>query len=355
MIKRHLTAVLLSALSALTVSAQRITTQQDLIDCGQVLFRKPVTVTFDLKNKDSKPLVISKVLIGCGCTDVEFPRAAIPGGESFKVKVTYDAKQMGHFERLIDVYAVGVKRPLMLTLRGVVVSEVVDYSGTYPYMVGNLLTDMNEIEFDDVSRGERPTYKIHIFNNGIKPVQPVVMHLPDYLSAAVSPSTITPGHAGVMTVTLDSHRLRGFGLTQTTVFLGMFPGDKVAPNKAIDVSAVLLPSFNQMTEAAKRLAPKIQLSSTELHLNTLGDRKKARGEILLQNVGKSKLEIRSLQMFTSGLQVSLNKTRLAPGESAKLKITAVAESLKSVRTKPRVLMITNDPDAPKIIITIDVK
>jgi len=58
-------------------------------------------------------------------------------------------------------------------------------------------------------------------------------------------------------------------------------------------------------------------------------------------------------MFTTGLQLSLNKTRLAPGESAKLKVTAVAKELRGARSKPRVLMITNDPDHSKVIIDIN--
>jgi hypothetical protein len=56
-------------------------------------------------------------------------------------------------------------------------------------------------------------------------------------------------------------------------------------------------------------------------------------------------------MMTVGLQVSLNKTKLAPGEYAKLKITAVERDLKLVK-EPRVLMITNDPEQPKVVIEV---
>jgi len=52
-----------------------------------------------------------------------------------------------------------------------------------------------------------------------------------------------------------------------------------------------------------------------------------------------------------GLQLSLNKTKLAPGEYAKLKITAVERDLRLVKS-PRILMITNDPNRPKVIIEV---
>ena len=57
-------------------------------------------------------------------------------------------------------------------------------------------------------------------------------------------------------------------------------------------------------------------------------------------------------MFTPGLKVTLGKSRLQPGETTKLKVTAYAEQLQKVRTKPRVLMITNAPQHPKVVITI---
>ena len=80
---------------------------------------------------------------------------------------------------------------------------------------------------------------------------------------------------------------------------------------------------------------------------------KQKGEIILMNDGQTTLNITSLQMFTPGLKVTLSKRELKPGETAKLKITGIAKELKRARTKPRVLMITNDPDKPKVVITVN--
>jgi len=73
----------------------------------------------------------------------------------------------------------------------------------------------------------------------------------------------------------------------------------------------------------------------------------------LQNLGKTTLKITSLQMFTRGLKVTLDKTSLEPNETAMMKITGYAADLQKVRTKPRILMITNDPDHTKVIININ--
>lgn len=58
-------------------------------------------------------------------------------------------------------------------------------------------------------------------------------------------------------------------------------------------------------------------------------------------------------MFTSGLHMTLGKQVVKPGESTELKITAYREELAKARTKPRVLMITNDPNKPKVVININ--
>ena len=60
-------------------------------------------------------------------------------------------------------------------------------------------------------------------------------------------------------------------------------------------------------------------------------------------------------MLTAGLEVSLAKTELKPGESTRLKITAEAEGLKNVKQQPRILMITNDPDNAKVVINVNAK
>ena len=72
------------------------------------------------------------------------------------------------------------------------------------------------------------------------------------------------------------------------------------------------------------------------------------------NTGKSNLEITDLQVFNSALGVQLKKRVLKPGASTKMKITAYGKFLKKVKGSPRVLMITNDPNCPKIIINVNV-
>lgn len=347
---------MLSALLALPASAQKITTQHEVVDCGQVVFRKPVTAEFVLKNDGRKPLVINNVLKSCGCTEVDYPKTGIAAGESFVIKAVYDAKQMGTFTKQVCLYTNAGEEPFILSMRGRVVGSVVDFAGSYDEMLGAIKSDAQEVEFDDVNRGDRPVQRIHIFNPTDEVMEPVVMHLPDYLHAFVSPSKVAPRHSAEISFVLDSKKLRDLGLNQTSVYLGERPGDKIAPEKEIVVSAVLLPGFENMTPAKKALAPKMEMSTTDLNLGSFNGKKKLKGEILITNKGKSELDIRSMQMFTMGLQVNLKKSKIQPGETVKMKVTAVAADLKKSRVRhPRILMITNDPDHAKVVVKINVQ
>ena len=188
-----------------------------------------------------------------------------------------------------------------------------------------------------------------IMNNGTTIMQPNILHLPPYLSAQTYPERLTPGHSGKIVFTLNSEKIHDYGLTQTSVYLAQQLGEKVRSETEIGVSAVLLPPVKAIENA-----PQLILSDTTLVLD-FGGRSKKSGEVVLSNVGKSRLDISSLQMFTRGLKVTLGKSHLAPGETTKLKITGVAADLKKARSAPRVLMITNDPQLSKVVITINSK
>lgn len=144
-------------------------------------------------------------------------------------------------------------------------------------------------------------------------------------------------------------------MTQTTVYLGLFPGDKISQEKAIAVSAIALPALGKLSDKQHQQVPKLRLSDGQLNLGRFQGAAKKRGFILLTNKGNGTLTIHSLQMLTAGLEVSLAKTELKPGESTRLKITAEAEGLKNVKQQPRILMITNDPDNAKVVINVNAK
>lgn len=339
----------------LMASAQAITSDNPTVDLGQVVYFQPSTAVFTLKNSSSKDIRIKDVDTGCGCTSATYPEGAIPAGSEFRMNVVFDGKQLGHFQRSILVTDDSSDTPCELTLKGNVVMTVENFSGEYPLTLGSLLADMNTVEFDDVHKGDRLVREIHIMNPSGQYMEPVVMHAPSYLRAEVVPSRLAPKKSGVVRFTLDSRQLRSFGLSQTGVYLAANKGEKVSDEKEITVSTVLLPEAVLQGDASRQNGPHIQLSTTTIDMSDFAGKAKKKAEILIVNNGKSNLEIQSMQMFTPGLQVTLPKRVLKPSESTKMKITGIASQLKNVRTRPRILMITNDADMQKVVIEVKLK
>ena len=347
--KNKLAITALLALAATAAQAQKLSITQKTIDMGRTGYEIPVTATFELRNKGLRKLVIQDVVPDCNCTKVEFPKGEIGINEKFNIRMTYDARMLGHFNKQAAVISNATKNPVYLTMTGIVLADLMDYSGSYPFDFDNLLSDVNDLEFDNVKKGEQRTFEMHVMNNGTTPMQPNILHLPPYLKAEAFPQKLTPGHSGKIVFTLNSDKIHDYGLTQTSVYLAQQLGQKVKSDIEIGVSAVLLPPVKPVANA-----PKLVLSDTTLVL-PFGGRGKRSGDLTLTNTGQSRLDIPSLQMFTRGLKVTLGKSHLMPGESTKLKITATASELKKARSVPRVLMITNDPESAKVVITINLQ
>jgi hypothetical protein len=335
------------------IYAQKLVVDKPVIECGRTGYQQPITATFELKNKGRK-LIIESVRPDCGCTAVEFPRE-VASGDNFTIKMTYDARQLGHFQKSAAVIVKGATKPVYLSMRGVVLTEVQDYTGSYPLSMGALLLDQDVLEFDDVNKGDTPVQEIHLLNNGTDRMQPRLMHLPPYLDAVVKPESLEPGKSGKITVTLVSDKLRDYGLTKTQVYLAQHLGDKVSADKAIDVSVTLLPDLSQFEGVSRVQAPKLQISDTNPDFTDFGGKDKKTADVLLTNTGASPLVISSMQMYTGGLKVTLGSREIAPGQSTTLKILGYADELAKVKGRPRILMITNDPDHPKVTINIKLK
>lgn len=126
----------------------------------------------------------------------------------------------------------------------------------------------------------------------------------------------------------------------------------MSPEKELDVNVILLPSFEQQTQEQLAAAPRLQLSKGRINIGSLEGKSKKKDDLEIKNIGQSPLTIRSLQIIGTGLEVSLNNQLIEPGQSAKLKVTAIRSMIKKSRSVPKVLMITNDPTQPKVLINV---
>lgn len=355
---RKTTYSLIVAIMAIVAStgtrAQSIEVEKADLFCGDVEYKKPVTAEFKLRNAGTRKLLIEEVDVSCGCLKAEYPKREVTAGGEFVIRLTYDARQLGHFYKEACIYSNALHEPIYLSMQGVVVAETIDYYGQYTYSIGDLGVDLRDIEFDNVNKGDCPKATIHIVNQGRETLEPNMMHLPNYLSADISPKLLRPGKSGTIILTLNSSLIHDYGITVASLYLGNQLGETISPDNEITVSALLLPSLANATQHERLNPPHIKLSAENFNVKFAG-KSKLTYKIDIENAGRSTLELSSFHLFTSALKMTLGKKSLAPGEHTTMKITVSRQESEEARTQPRVLMTTNDPDKPKVVISFDIK
>ena len=84
----------------------------------------PQQCVFTVTNRGSEPLTILSAVSSCGCTGVRWTRASIAPGESGTIEATYSNEDGPFpFDKTVTVYLAGIKKPVILHLRGVVTKK----------------------------------------------------------------------------------------------------------------------------------------------------------------------------------------------------------------------------------------
>ena len=79
----------------------------------------PQACVFTVTNRGAEPLTILSAISSCGCTGVKWTRSSIAPGESGTVEATYSNEDGPYpFDKTVTVYLSGIKKPVILHLRG---------------------------------------------------------------------------------------------------------------------------------------------------------------------------------------------------------------------------------------------
>ena len=354
--KRIVTFIFGAMAVILSVIAQpRLTSNRETIQIGQTQWKQPVTVEYTITNTGDAPLVLTNITTSCACAVANWTQTPIPPGEKGTINVEFDAEMLGHFHKSVGVYSNTTPALIYLYFTGEVVREVTDFSHLDLQAIGDILIDRVDLDFPDVHQGDTPSITLNVVNRSDRPYEPVLMHLPQYLETTTVPNVLLKGERGKIIVTLQTERLPELGLTQSSVYLARFAGDKVNDENEIPVSVVLLPDIATLGNAPGDAGPVIRLSEQTVDLHAkLAKRDKATHTVTITNEGAAPLEIIRLQVFNTAVGADLKKNLLKPGEKTRLKIT-VDKRLLNKKRHPRILMITNDPKQPKVIIDLIIK
>lgn len=73
---------------------------------------------FKFTNKGQSPLILSNVSSSCGCTVPNWPKDPILPGAAGTIKVKYDTKRVGNFNKSITVNSNAINSMVLLRITG---------------------------------------------------------------------------------------------------------------------------------------------------------------------------------------------------------------------------------------------
>ena len=175
---------------------------------GDILLESgPVSCSFTLTNKGSKPAVIYNVSSSCGCTDVTWTKEPLMPGKSGKISVTYSNDEGAYpFDKSLTVYVSDVKKPVILKVRGVSVAKKKPLAESYPVHFGPLGMKDKEFKCGNLEQGNHKSNAVMIANISDKPITVDFTGVSQNLSIKVSPNPIPAQSTAEMTFTVNAGR-----------------------------------------------------------------------------------------------------------------------------------------------------
>ena len=95
----------------------------ETIDLGKLQQGTPTTATFSVSNISAEPLIIEQANPTCGCTISNYTKEPIANGKMGEINATYNAANVGAFEKHLTVKFAGVDEIKSITIKGEVLSK----------------------------------------------------------------------------------------------------------------------------------------------------------------------------------------------------------------------------------------
>lgn len=117
----------------------------ETIDLGKIQQGNPTAAVFSVTNIGTEPLIIETASPTCGCTISDYTKEPIAAGKEGSIKATYNAANIGHFEKHLTVKFAGTDDVRSITIKGDVLSKE-DYAKLKPAETQKETTPAKEIK-----------------------------------------------------------------------------------------------------------------------------------------------------------------------------------------------------------------
>lgn len=99
------------AIAQEVVQGPAISVDKETHDYGNIQFEANGECEFTITNTGTEPLIITGARGSCGCTVPTYPQEPIAPGQTAVIKVTYDTKRQGNFNKSVTISSNAVNEP----------------------------------------------------------------------------------------------------------------------------------------------------------------------------------------------------------------------------------------------------
>jgi len=306
----------------------------------------PLTCTFTLTNKGQEPIAIYEVVSSCGCTDVNWTRETLQPGKSGTISATYKNEDGPlPFDKTLTVYISGVRRPVILRLRGVVHEKKKSLSQLYgAQKLGDLGLKTRYYKTGNLKQGLSVTETATVANLGKKPIEVTFTDLTPGLSASITPNPIPAGSTATMVFTVTA-QAQEYGRTvykATPVINGTKAGSP------LEVTSWTQENFAAWTERERADAAVPVFENSTVNFGIVPAGKKVEVEFVCSNRGKQPLRFYKADSEIPELTLQGQLPVIAPEKKGSIRLTLDTSSLNKGEAVVMLSLTTNSPLRPLV-------
>ncbi|MGB0870386.1 MAG: DUF1573 domain-containing protein [Flavobacteriales bacterium] len=97
--------------------------ENETIDYGTIKQNADGEKVFKFENKGQEPIIITRVKTSCGCTVPSWPKEPILPNETGEIKIKYDTKRVGAFQKTITVLSNASEPNKIIKIKGKILAQ----------------------------------------------------------------------------------------------------------------------------------------------------------------------------------------------------------------------------------------
>ena len=344
----------LSIIAALAlVQDGNIKWDKTLHDFGDVSVTDgPLTCTYTVTNNGTEPIAIFEVVSSCGCTNVKWTQAPIQPGKTGTVSATYKNEDGPMpFDKTLTVYISGVKRPVILRLRGVIHEKKKSLNELYgAQKFGDLGVKSRQLKTGNLKQGQQVSEQTTIANLGKKPLKISWADVSEELSLKVEPNPIPAGSTATLTYTVTANPAY-YGRKKYTA-TPVLNGRKA--DGVLEITSWTQENFMVMKQAERDKGPIPYFDSSTVNLGTASKGERLTAVFTCTNRGKRDLHFYKADADSPALALAEPLSDIAPAKKGSVRFTLDTSSLEKGENVIMVSLTTNSPLRPLVNVFVAV-